>query len=157
LIKQGQEFSMIRAQKILPAILLAALVLFIAAENHSAPPVRDKVLEEVEVLKNNGQSVIEVQFSFPLRYRSHFPQQSGEELRIRLFPVRIPSSDLNAAFQREGVVPRDAEDVAIDEVIYEGDSEGGPYLILNFTRPVSYEVIPGSDFRSMSIVVRSRD
>ena len=148
---------MIRAQKILPAILLAALVLFIAAENHSAPPVRDKVLEEVEVLKNNGQSVIEVQFSFPLRYRSHFPQQSGEELRIRLFPVRIPSSDLNAAFQREGVVPRDAEDVAIDEVIYEGDSEGGPYLILNFTRPVSYEVIPGSDFRSMSIVVRSLD
>jgi len=148
---------MIRAQKILPAILFAALVLFIAAENHSAPPVRDKVLEEVEVLKNDGQSVIEVQFSFPLRYRSHFPQQSGEELRIRLFPVRIPSSDLNAAFQREGVVPRHAEHVALDEVIYEGDSEGGPYLILNFTRPVSYEVIPGSDFRSMSIVVRSRD
>jgi len=132
-------------------------VLFIASENHSAPPVRDKVLEEVQVLKNDGQSVIEVQFSFPLRYRSHFPQQSGEELRIRLSPVRIPSSDLNAAFEREGVVPRHAEDVALDEVIYEGDSEGGPYLILNFTRPVSYEVIPGSDFRSMSIVVRSLD
>jgi len=148
---------MLPAQNTLPAILFAALVLFIVSENHSAPPVRDKVLEEVEVIKNDGQSVIEVQFSFPLRYRSHFPQQSGKELRIRLFPVRIPSSDLNAAFKREGVVPRHAEDVAIDEVIYEGDSEGGPYLILNFTRPVSYEVIPGSDYRSMGIVVRSLD
>jgi len=148
---------MLAAQKALPALLFTALVLFIVSENHSAPPVRDKVLEEVEVLENEGQPVIEVKFSFPLRYKSHFPQQSGEELRIRLFPVRIPSSDLNAAFQREGVVPRDAEHVALDEVIYEGDSEGGPYLILNFTRPVSYEVIPGSDFRSMSIVVRSRD
>jgi len=148
---------MLRAQKVLPAILFAALVLFIVSENQSAPPVRDKVLEEVEVLKNDGQSVIEVQFSFPLRYRSHFPQQSGEELRIRLFPVRIPSSDLNAAFKREGVVPRHAEDLALDEVIYEGDSEGGPYLILNFSRPVSYEVIPGSDYRSMSVVVRSLD
>jgi len=145
------------AQKTLPTILFAALVVFIVSENHSAPPVRDKVLEEVQVLKNDGQSIIEVQFSFPLRYKSHFPQQSGQELRIRLFPVRIPSSDLNAAFKREGVVPRHAEEVAIDEVIYEGDSEGGPYLLLNFTRPVSYEVIPGSDYRSMSIVVRSLD
>jgi hypothetical protein len=109
------------------------------------------------LLRNDGQSVIEVRFSFPLRYKSHFPQQSGEALRISLHPVRIPSSDLNAAFQREGVVPRQAEDVALDEVIYEGDSEGGPYLILHFTRPVSYEVIPGSDYRSISVVVRSLD
>jgi len=92
-----------------------------------------------------------------LRYRSHFPQQRGEQLRISLSPVRIPTSDMNAAFKREGVVPRHAEDVAIDEVIYEGDSEGGFYLIINFTRPVSYEVIPGSDYRSMSILVRSLD
>ena len=148
---------MLPAQKVLPAIVFAVLVLFVVTENHSAPPVRDKVLEEVQVLINDGQLVIEVQFSFPLRYRSHFPQQSGEELRISLSPIRIPSSDLNAAFQREGVVPRHAEDVAIDEVIYEGDSEGGPYLTLSFTREVSYEVIPGSDYRSMSIVVRSLD
>jgi len=51
---------MIPAHKALPAMLFAALVLFIASENHSAPPVRDKVLEEVEVLKTDGQPVIEV-------------------------------------------------------------------------------------------------
>ena len=156
-MKQRKEFLVLPAHKVLSAMVIAALVLFIASENHSAPPVRDKVLEEVQVLKNDGQSVIEVHFSFPLRYRSHFPQQSGEELRISLTPVRVPSSDINAAFKREGVVPRHAEDVALDEVIYEGDSEGGPYLILHFTRPVSYEVIPGSDYRSMSVVVRSLD
>jgi hypothetical protein len=148
---------MLTAQKVLPALLFSALVVFVVTENHSAAPVRDKVLEEVQVRKKHGQSVIEVQFSFPLRYRSHFPQHSGEELHIRLSPVRIPSSDLNAAFQREGVVPRHAEDVALDEVIYEGDSEGGPYLILTFTQAVSYEVIPGSDYRSMSIMMRSLD
>lgn len=156
-MKQRKEFLVLPAHKVLSAMVITALVLFIASENHSAPPVRDKVLEEVQIIENDGQPVVEVQFSFPLRYRSHFPQQSGEQLRISLSPVRIPSSDLNAAFKREGVVPRHAEDVAIDEVIYEGDSEGGPYLILNFTRPVNYEVIPGSDYRSMSIVVRSLD
>ena len=153
----GQGLSILRVQKLLPAILFGALVLFVASENQSAPPVRDKVLEHVEVLRNDRQSVIEVQFSFPLRYRSHFPHQSGEELRISLTPVRVPTSDINAAFKREGVVPRHAEDVALDEVIYEGDSEGGPYLILHFTRPISYEVIPGSDYRSVSVVVPSLD
>lgn len=146
---------MLTAQKFLPALLFAALVVFAVTENHSAPPVRDKVLEEVQVLENDGQFMLEVRFSFPLRYRSHFPQQNGQQLHIRLAPVRIPASDLNAAFRREGVVPRHAEDVAIDEVIYEGDSDGGPYLIVNFTRTVSYEVIPGSDYRSVSIAVRS--
>jgi hypothetical protein len=153
----GQGLSILRVQKLLPAILFGALVLFVASENQSAPPVRDKVIEDVEVLRNDGQSIIEVRFSFPLRYKSHFPQQSGKALRISLHPVRIPSSDLNAAFEREGVVPRQAEDVALDEVIYEGDSEGGPYLILHFTRPISYEVIPGSDYRSVSVVVPSLD
>ena len=146
---------MLPVQKLIPVILFAALVLFVVTENQSAPPVRDKVLDEVQVVEKNGQPVVEVRFSFPLRYRSHFPQQSGQELRIRLLPVRIPPSDLNAAFRREGVVPRHAEDAAVDEVIYEGDSEGGPYLILNFTKAVSYEVIPGSDYRSISIAVRS--
>ena len=144
-------------KKLLPSVLLAALVLLIVAENHSAPPVRDKVLEEVEVHEQDGQSIVKVQFSFPLRYRSHFPQEKSAELRIRLFPVRIPPSDVNAAFKREGVVPRGAESASIDEVIYEGNSEGGPYLILHFTRAVRYEVIPGSDYRSVSVMVRSLD
>ena len=149
--------SILPVQKFVPALLFAALVLFVVSENQSAPPVRNKVLEDVSILESDGRPVIEVQFSFPLRYRSHFPQDRGTELRIRLFPVRIPASDINAAFKREGVVPRRAEDAAVDEVIYEGDSEGGPYLILNFTRPVDYQVIPGSDYRSIRIAVQTID
>ncbi len=148
---------MIPASKTLPAILFTLMVLFAVSENHSAPPARDKVLEEVEVLENDGHFIIDVHFAFPLRYRSHFPAERGEELRIRLLPVRIPPSDINAAFEREGVVPRGAEAAAIDQVAYEGDSEGGPYLIVSFTKMVSYEVIPGSDYRSMTIVSRSFD
>ena len=115
------------------------------------------MLEEVLVIEKYGQPVIEVQFSFPLRYLSHFPQEGGEELRIRLRPVRIPSSDLDAAFKREGVVPEYAEAAAVSDVIYEGDVQGGPYLTVIFTQAVTYEVIPGSDYRSMKIIILSLD
>lgn len=153
----NRDIRMSLAYKSLPIWLFAALISFIVIKSHSAPPVRDKVLEEVQIVRSDGNVIIEVHFSFPMRYLSHFPQESGESLRIRLRPVRVPSSDANAVFRREGVVPRYADTVAVDEVIYEGDAPGGPLLTLNFTRPVSYRVIAGSDYRSISIVMVSVD
>lgn len=144
-------------QKLFQALLFVALSPGLISISCAAPPVRNKVLEEVLVIEKNGQPVIEVQFSFPLRYLSHFPQKRGGELHIRLRPVRIPASDLDAAFKREGVVPEYAEAAAVGDVIYEGDAEGGPYLTVIFTRPVTYEVIPGSDYRSMRIIILPLD
>jgi hypothetical protein len=133
--------------------LIMALAAIFAVLIHAAAPVRDRVLDEVQIIRHNGERIIEVNFSFPLRYQSHFPATNGDELRIRLRPLRVPLSDLSAVSQREALVPENARAVALDEVTYEGDVEGGPYLTLTFTRPVHYEVIPGSDFRSVNIVV----
>ena len=138
-----------------PITLLIAMLVFAVAGIHSAPPVRDKVLEEVDLVQHDGELVIEVLFSFPMRYRSHFPADHGEELRIRLLPVRVPSSDLDAVPRRESVIPEYAGAASVDEVIYEGDIEGGPYLTVRFTRPVRYQVIPGADYRSMRVIVQS--
>ena len=138
-----------------PITLLIAMLVFAAAGIHSAPPVRDKVLEEVDLIQHDGELFIEVLFSFPMRYRSHFPADHGEELRIRLLPVRVPSSDLDAVPRRESVIPEYAGAASVDEVIYEGDIAGGPYLTVRFTRPVRYQVIPGADYRSIRVIVQS--
>ena len=142
---------------IIPITLLTAMLVFAVARIHSAPPVRDKVLQEVELVQHDGEIVIEVLFSFPMRYRSHFPADKGGELRIRMFPVRVPSSDLDAVPRRESVIPEYAGAGSVDEVIYEGDIEGGPYLTIRFLRPVRYQVIPGSDYRSIRVIVQSVD
>ena len=137
--------------------IVSALSLLVASWSYTAAPVRDKVLDEVSVVQRDEELYVEVLFTFPLRYRSHFPEDRARELRIRLQPVRVPISDLDAVPRRESVVPQYADVVALDEVIYEGDIEGGPYLTIRFTRPVRYQVIPGSDYRSMRIVVQSVD
>lgn len=120
----------------------------------SAPPVRDKILDDVVLTFSDESTVLEVSLTFPLRYQSHFPQTEGTELRIRLKPVRVPSSDLDAVFRREAVTPRYGENAAVDEVIYEGDVAGGPYLTVRFTRIMHYEVIPAPDYRSINIVLQ---
>jgi hypothetical protein len=139
----------------IPVGLLIGMLVVLVGKIHSQPPVRDKVLDEVEIVESEGNVFVEVLFSFPLRYRSHFPQENGDELRIQLQPVRVPVSDVNAVPRREAVVPRYADVASVDEVIYEGDITGGPYLTVRFTRPVSYQVVPGSDYRSVRVIIRS--
>lgn len=144
-------------QKLILGTLVTIASLLMATWSYTAPPVRDKVLQEVDLVQHDGEIVIEVLFSFPMRYRSHFPADKGEELRIRMFPVRVPSSDLDAVHRRESVIPEYAGAAAVDEVIYEGDIEGGPYLTIRFWRPARYQVIPGSDYRSIRVIVQSVD
>jgi hypothetical protein len=136
------------------SILYLTVMLLFSATANAAPPVRDKILDDVQLVRNDEQLTLQVRFSLPMRYRSHFPQDRGNELRIQLHPIRIPASDLNAVPRREGVVPLYADSAAIDEVIYEGDIEGGPYLTVRFTRPVGYQIIPGSDYRSINIIIQ---
>ena len=118
-----------------------------------AEPVRDKIIASALLRVEGDNTLLDVHLTFPFRYLSHFPQETGEELRIRIVPVSVPSSDLGAVLRREGVTPPDAGIAAIDEVIYEGDSTNGPWLTIRFTRPVRYQVIPGSDYRSVTIAI----
>lgn len=140
----------------LPRLILLvafAATLLAAGWVLSGQPARDRILESVTVSAETGHVVVNVRLSFPFRYLSHFPQDTGQELRIRIAPVRVPSSDLGAVFRNEGLRPPDADVAAIDEVLYEGDAAGGPQVTVRFNHPVRYEVIPGSDYRSVNVVV----
>jgi hypothetical protein len=67
----------------------------------------------------------------------------------------VATADSDAVFKRESVVPRYASVVALDEVIYEGDIDTGIQLTLFFTKNVSYEIVPDSDFTHIRVVVLS--
>ena len=142
----------------LKALATATAIFLTAGLAHPdlrAQPVRDRILDEVYVTVGNGRPTVQVSLTFPFRYLSHFPQESGDELRIRLKPVRVPSSDKDAVFRREGVRPDRADMVGLVEVLYEGDIDGGPYLTLFFNRPVAYQVVPGTDYRHLTVIVES--
>ena len=138
----------------LVAGLLGAFGLLLVPTLLFSQPVRDRILQDVVVTPGEDAAQVTVLFSDVFRYVTHFPHESSDELRIRLEPVRVAMSDFTAVFQREAVRPLDAADADLEEVLYEGDIPGGPYLTLFFARPVTYEVKPGADFRSLTVLVR---
>lgn len=132
---------------------MALFGLLLLSQGLQAQPVRDKILGDVDITRGPEGISIQVMFNFPVRYIKHFPQKTGDELRIKLRPIAISPIDREALFKRESVSPPRDNPAALSAVTYEGDIEGGPFLTLIFQRSVHFTVNQGADFRSMAIVI----
>jgi hypothetical protein len=133
--------------------ILAGILIF--SLNVPAQPVRDRILDDVHIIDKNGCPTIQVSFTFPVRYVRHFPFGKGDELQIQIEPINIGPLEQEVLFDRESYTPPHHKHVPLDDVIYEGDIEGGPYLTLLFTKEVSYEVGQGPDFRSILVSIQN--
>lgn len=131
--------------------VLLAVAIVLLAKLAGSEPVRKKLLDELNVQQGEDVTIIHISLTSPVRYIRHFPYASGDELRIKILLFDMGSDNREARFERETLVPRQADDLPLDEVVYEGDIEGGPYLTLFFNRSVDFGVQQGTDSRSIVV------
>jgi hypothetical protein len=138
--------------KVVPWLLLIlGVILF--AQLVESEPVRKKILDTLDVREDEAVTTLRISLTTRVRYVRHFPYESGQELRIKITPFGISSDNAAALFGRETLVPFDHEDIPLNEVVYEGDIEGGPYLTLFFSRCVDFWVEQGRDSRSIVVYI----
>jgi len=129
--------------------ILLAIAVVLIAQLVGSEPVRKKLLDQLDVQSGEEITTIRISLTSRVRYIRHFPYDSGEELRIKITLFDVSHDNREAFFGRETLVPFD--DLSLEEVVYEGDIEGGPYLTLFFSRRVSFEVQQGTDSRSVVV------
>jgi hypothetical protein len=136
-------------------LLLPTLVLLLAclATELCAQPISGRIISDVDIFAGEEQTEVHINFNFPVRYLRHFPEKTGEELRIQLRPIAVSPDDREALFQRESFVPNEHNQANLSEVIYEGDSFSGLFLTLYFNDVETYQVKQGADYRSLTIIV----
>jgi len=130
---------------------------FIIAQCASAQPTRDRILDDVHIIDKNGCYTIKIAFTFPVSYIRHFPFDKGKELQIQIEPINLGPLMQEAISSRESIKPPHHKKVPLNEVTFEGNAEGGPYLNLYFDKVVNYEVGQGTDFRSIMVAIRNKD
>ena len=123
----------------------------------SAQPVSDRVLSGVELTEEPECALVRVRLNFPVRYVSHFPYESGDELRIRIQPIEFSREQSRALHRRESVRAPKSERAAITEITYEDDDIAGPTLTIFFRHTVAFKVAPGADSRSVIIAIAGRE
>ena len=136
-------------------LALAGLVVLLAAalwgSTLYSQPVRDRLLDVIDVEHTGGGTTLRIGMTIPVRYIRHYPYESGNELRIKVLPFDVRTSDREALHKRESLVPFNDDPPELREVVYEGDVEGGPFLTLFFDHEVHYEVEQGRDSRSIVV------
>lgn len=136
-------------------LALAGFIVLLAAalwgSTLYSQPVRDRILDTIDVQHTQDGTVIRIELTILVRYIRHYPYESGNELRIKVLPFDVRSDDRDALHKRESQAPPNDDPPELMEVIYEGDVDGGPFLTLLFDHEVHYEVEQGRDSRSIVV------
>jgi len=131
--------------------LVVSLVAALWGSTLFSQPVRDRLLDIIEVEHTGDGTVLRIGMTVPVRYVRHYPYESGNELRIKVLPFDVRTSDRDALHKRETLVPFNDDPPELREVVYEGDMVGGPFLTLFFDHEVHYTVEQGRDSRSIIV------
>ena len=126
-----------------PAIAIAAMSPAAAADFG--------VLSSIDVESTSNATEIHVRLNLPMRYLNHAPQTGGDFVEVQLRPVS--TSEVAVLQQRQSLPWKSSADVPLVDVVYEGNFPGTPTVVVNFSRPVSFEVRGGRDFRSIIISI----
>jgi hypothetical protein len=143
-LKGGNQFVV--------SLLLLALSL-LAAGQVMAQPARGRIISDVTVTDKVDRIELGVEFTFPVRYMGHFPEDYGDTIEIQLKAVVVSEVDAGLLPRSESIRLPEAGSVPLLDISYEGDLPGGPYLTVRFHDPVAFTVKQGTDFRSLMITV----
>ncbi|MEQ1671449.1 MAG: hypothetical protein ABL893_11370, partial [Hyphomicrobium sp.] len=134
------------------ATLLLASAL-VAPNQASAEPALDRVLSGVQVTNAKSCTLLNIGFNLRVRYMSHFPSGQGQELRIMLRPIDGQQAAAEILTRRESVRAPEIKRAAIRAIDFEAGNAAGPVLVIQFEKPVYFEVGQGGDFQSLVVAI----
>ena len=134
-------------------LALAPVAAAAAALPAHAEPVIDRALSQLTVVSRSGCTLVRVEFNLRVRYAGHFPQTSGEELRVTVQPVDTAELAMLKTLRREALRAPNVPGAHIKAIDLESDQPGGPVLRVHFDRQMKFEVAQGPDFQSIVVAI----
>lgn len=120
-----------------------------------AQQIATEVLDEVVIQQSSFNAVVKVLFKQPLRYLSHSPANNGKTLIVRVSLVGSVTRSGSPALESESIKVN--SDTGLNEIVFEPSHSVNSTILFYFDDSVAYEVIQGSDQRSLSIVIYGLD
>ena len=110
-----------------------------------------QLISDMLITSDKNEKIIDVEFNGAVRYLGQYPEESGDILQVKFRTITFDGEKKNFSLieklQFEGLTRKDY----IEDVRYEGNVPGGPFLVVKFTRPVTFSVSESSGLRGLSI------
>ena len=146
-------------RRIRPFIAKLALGMFLACaslaslSSSRAEPVTNRVLSGTQIVVSPNCVLLKINFNFRVRYVSHFPVSSGNELRILIQPIDGARFDIESLSSREALRPPQIKSAGVKAIQYEARVAEGPTLSIIFDRTVNFDVGASPDFQSVVVSI----
>ncbi len=143
--------------KVYVRVMIKCLAFMVVLLSASAV-VEARVVENVDIRQSMGDTVIQINFDFPVQYISHVPNAQGNTVRIQ-FNVNsltgLSGRDIQILSEKSELTWDHARADMLQEMFWEGGNAVNPVLTLLFNRQVAFEIQSASDQRSITIRVKS--
>lgn len=126
-------------------------MLLLPTQTILAQQIATEVLDDVVIERSNFNAIIKVLFKQPLRYLSHSPAHKGKTLIIRVNLVSSVTRFGSSALENESIKVN--SDTGLNEIVFEPSDSVNSTILLYFDDNIAYDVVPGGDQRSLSIVI----
>ena len=135
------------------ATAMTVLLLSLGYKTLYAQQVATHILDDVLIERTDYNAIIKVLFKQPFRYISHNPTSTGNTINIKLNIINPQLSQIDQPVNNESISLIDNKGTGLNEVVYEKNGRNSEFVIFYFDKTNSFEVIQGSDPRSLTIVI----
>lgn len=132
-------------------LYVTGIILLVSGQNVFA---ESSVLEDAKISATPTGIEITISFNTPMRYLTHSPANQGALLQIQLAP--LSNSDFVGQTSARKVLSwQSSAELPLRSLTYEGDTPGGPQLVLEFEREVEFNFKKTTDPLKLTLTLPS--
>jgi hypothetical protein len=111
----------------------------------------EQLVHDFHITSDKDGNNLEFDFANPVRYLGHFPDDNSDIIQIKLRAIGFSEFRENISLLDQFVTPADMQEKFLQDVRYEGNVPGGPFLVVRFSKPMSYRVTESNGLKGLII------
>ena len=139
--------------KTLSIVLIVVIGVYVYYKYAQEAPAQ--LVSEFHITSDKDGNNLEFGFANPVRYLGHFPDDNSDVLQVKLRAIGFSEFTENFSLLDHFIATADGQEKFLEDVRYEGDVPGGPFLIVRFKKSMTYRVTESNGLKGLIVSYRS--
>lgn len=113
------------------------------------------LVEGATIIREEEGKILHIDFSAPVRIVGSFPESSGDIVQIKLGVIAVDDFNENVSLLEKFVGIEEGKELHMTHMRYEGNVPGGPFIIMQFNKPVQWTLTEGDGLLGMNVVIKA--
>jgi len=110
-----------------------------------------QLVSEFHITTDKDGNNLEFSFANPVRYLEHFPQDNSDVLQVKLRAIGFSDFTENLSLMDQFIPAGESQEKFLEDVRYEGNVPGGPFIVVRFTKPMKFRVTESNGLKGLII------